>query len=221
MTRSELLERKALEYAGLVKDAFRRYQVPGKFSEEDLEQDLLICVNSLIEDHPNLDPFSEDFTNIVKTAFYRDVISTVRRYLTQGRNYHLEVELYSETEDGAVIEHKDLSTAVQDSDFYWLNKSDPVEAFEYKEVKDRIRNRLPSDTKVLFDLLEDQESLSSRLTEYNQSVKATLETPRRRTVCRDIRNSHFIGYCLGWTSKKVKQHFGILQEKMSVIMGDE
>jgi hypothetical protein len=214
MSRSDVLIAKSKQFRGLVKDATRRYGIPGRVDEEELLQECLILINELMDKYPDCDPDSEGFSALMKTAFYRRVISLVRPHLTDRRNYHLE--RHSGGEEDAVNFEDIHAPTSHDEKFFWLNMGvDPSESAALNECVELIDEDLPEDTQKLFAYLRSLPSdVKDRMEEYNNQERDFPEGKRKmKSRCRDPYNQMFISHYFGWKKAKTRYHLNLIQQK--------
>jgi hypothetical protein len=216
--RDQILLAKQQEYNGLVRDATRRYGIPGRVDEDDICQQCLILVNELLDEYPDVDPMSEEFNALVKTAFYRRVISVVRTHLTKKRDYHREVLITTYREDGQSRPSLDSLNpgAIRDADFYWTRTTDHVAQVEYEDTVRAMGEGMSEETQELLQFLaHPPEYLDALLADYNDQVWDMPDgtTRRLKTKCHNIHNQEFIAFCLDWPKQKVRYHLRILRSK--------
>lgn len=208
MDRNDLLTRKFKEFEGLFRDAAKRYRIPAKVDEEDVLQECLILINELLNDYPNVDPDSHDFTKILKTAVYRRVISLVRKHLTESRNYHLESH-----SDGSEIAARWSSDSCM-----------PSTRIEFTELKDQIRAGLTnSDTIALWELLAGDSGIMDTLDRYNDHEWTRRDGTKWKLTrkCRDPYKLEVLRFHLGWDTKTIQYHMRIIRRRAkSVLIAD-
>lgn len=132
-----------------------RYEMPGKADREDLYQAACIGLMEAVKHLPEtLTIESEDFSRLAKTAIWNNVLDVVRPFLTQGRNYHLEVS------GNVSLGDRDLFASELFSVLPDLRSGNPARLASMHEIVGLIRKELSHAPKALalFDNMIDPDA---------------------------------------------------------------